>query len=191
MARIPSHRTSLILDDQDEGDRQILDRQRAAAREAGRGGRDRAGSTSGRADLESAYDEGAQEAAGGQEPGRKGGAPTSAPSPGSRGRKGKSAGGGIPAPTLKPPRSLGAKDLGGFALGLIVQALVVSYIRYGKAGPKGWLSAKFLNKPIQGEDLEHENRKDANNGVDPEPSGRGANGEEPAEGHLDPNDPII
>jgi hypothetical protein len=77
------------------------------------------------------------------------------------------------------------KDLGGFALGLVLHALVVSYIRYGKAGPRGWLSAKFLNSPIQGDDLEKENRKSQNNGVDPAPSGRGPNGEVPAEGHMD------
>ncbi|MEU0788035.1 hypothetical protein ABZ341_41715 [Streptomyces sp. NPDC006173] len=195
MARVQSHRTSLILDDEDAEDRKILDRQRKAAREAGRTGRDRAGSTSGRVDLESAFDEGAREPApsAGGKPGRKGGAPTSAPSPGSRGRKGgKGAGiGSIPTPTLKPPKSVTSKDMGGFALGLVLQALVVSYIRYGKAGPKSWLSAKFLNKPIQGDDLEKQNRKDSNNGVDPAPSGRGPNGEVPAEGHMDDNTEIM
>jgi hypothetical protein len=48
--------------------------------------------------------------------------------------------------------------MGGFALGLVLYALTVSFIRYGAKGPTGWLSAKFLNKPIQGEDLERENK---------------------------------
>lgn len=108
----------------------------------------------------------------GTAPGPKGGAPTSAPSPGARPwqtgpRKGKAAKGpsvgatvgGIPRPTLRPPRTpVGGKDWAGFGLGLVLHALIVSYIRYGKAGPKGWLSAKFLNQPIQGDDLQRENR---------------------------------
>jgi hypothetical protein len=195
-----SHRTSLVLDDDDEEDRKILERQRAAARDAGKSGRDRAGSTAGRADLESAFDEGARGTASpsvGTGPGTGGATKKSAPAPGSKGRtsKGPSVGatvGSIPRPTLRPPRTpVGGKDWAGFALGLVLHALVVSYIRYGKAGPKGWLAAKFLNKPIQGDDLEHENRKDQNNGVDPKPSGHGANGELPAEGHLDPSMPIM
>ena len=64
----------------------------------------------------------------------------------------------MPGPRFIPPRSTNPRDWGGFAFGLIVHALVMSYIRYGKEGPKGWLRAKFLNKPIQGEDLERENR---------------------------------
>lgn len=142
-------------------------------------------------------------------PGQTGGAPTSAPSPGTRPwktgpKKGKAApaakgkgavrttAASIPKPTLRPPRSaVGGKDWAGFALGLVLHALVVSYIRYGKAGPKGWMKAKFLNSPIQGDDLESQNRKDANGGVDPKPSGRGPNGEIPAEGHMDENTEIM
>jgi len=202
MARVQSHRTSLILDDEDEEDRKIIARQRAAARDAGKTGRDRAGSTSGRADLESAYDEGAAEAAApsaeeGQGTDGAKNESASAPTPAGKGRVRRAAGAtagavkAMPAPTLKPPKSVSAKDMGGFALGLVLHALVVSYIRYGKAGPKGWLSAKFLNKPIQGEDLARENRKDENNGVDPTPSGRGPNGEKPAEGHMDNNTKIM
>jgi hypothetical protein len=54
--------TGLELDDTDPDDRKILDRQRAAARNAGSAGDDRAGATRGRPDLEAAYDEGAAEA---------------------------------------------------------------------------------------------------------------------------------
>lgn len=63
----------------------------------------------------------------------------------------------VPTPTLTPPRRIKAADMGGFAFGLVLYALTVSYIRYGAKGPTGWLSAKFLNRPIQGEDLEREN----------------------------------
>jgi hypothetical protein len=201
MAKHQSHRSSLILDDDDEEDRQIIERQRTAARDAGRTGRDRAGSTSGRADLESAFDEGAQEAATPVETGaetggaKTKGAPASAPKGKGKARRAVDGAVGtvkaMPSPTLTPPKSVSPKDLGGFALGLVLHALVVSYIRYGKAGPKGWLKAKFLNDPIQGDDLESQNRKDSNNGVDPAPSGRGPNGEIPAEGHMDDNTKIM
>ncbi len=161
--------TGLELDEDDPEDRKILDRQRAAARDAGRSGAERAGSTRGRADLEAAYDAGAGEAAAGGTSTEGGAEQETATAPRSGGRSGRSGtgrkgrgggkgGGSIPGPRLIPPRSLDAKDWGGFAFGLIVHALVVSYIRYGKEGPKGWLRAKFLNKPIQGEDLERENR---------------------------------
>lgn len=49
--------------------------------------------------------------------------------------------------TLTPPRKLSGGDLGGFLGGLFVYALVLNFIRYGKAGPTAWLSAKFLNRP--------------------------------------------
>lgn len=193
-----SHGTGVELDDTDPEDRKILARQRAAARDAGKRGADRAGSTGGRADLESAFDEGAAPAAPVDTGSGAGDATnTSAAAPGSKGRSSRKSSGGrgigaIPNPTLRPPRTpFGGKDWAGFALGLVLHALVVSYIRYGKDGPKGWLAAKFLNKPIQGDDLERENRKDKNGGVDPSPSGRGPDGEKPAEGHLDPSQPII
>jgi hypothetical protein len=181
--------TGLELDEDDPEDRKILDRQRAVAKTAGSNGDDRAGSTRGRADLEQHYDAGAAEAAAPAAPAAaKAGKPAA-------GRGSKSGGGGgfgsLPKPTLKPPRRPTSKDMGGFAFGLLIHALVVSYIRYGAAGPKGWLSAKFLNKPIQGDDLEKQNRKDQNNGVDPTPSGRGPNGEVPAEGHMDDNTEIM
>lgn len=197
--------TGLELDEAVPDDRKILERQRDAARQAGREGADRAGTTKGRADLESAYDEGTSEAAAPSSEGTGGGgsstgkpsAPARSGRSGSRsggggkGRKGSGGGGGLLRPTLQPPRSpVGGKDWAGFTLGLVLHALVVSYIRYGKEGPKGWLKAKFLNKPIQG-DLERESRKDEHNGVDPTPSGRGPNGEVPAEGHMDDNTQIM
>lgn len=161
MAKIQSSRTGLELDESNADDRKILDRQRAAAREAGRSGGDRAGTTRGRADLESAYDAGVVETS----------APTTPVAPAAArpvtarkgagakgGGRGGKRGGSMPGPRFIPPRSTNPRDWGGFAFGLIVHALVMSYIRYGKEGPKGWLRAKFLNKPIQGEDLERENR---------------------------------
>lgn len=193
--------TGLELDEADPDDRKILERQRAAARDAGKSGADRAGTARGRADLESAYDEGAGEAAAPSSEGTGGGggstgkpsAPARSGRSGSGSSKGRSSSGsGLIRPTLQPPRSaVGGKDWAGFTLGLVIYALVVSYIRYGSDGPKGWLKAKFLNKPIQGDDLERQNRKDENNGVDPKPSGRGPNGEVPAEGHMDDNTQIM
>jgi hypothetical protein len=52
------------------------------------------------------------------------------------------------SPTLSPPSR--ARDAGGFAFGLLVYTAAITYIRYGPKGWTGWLSAKFLNKPIQG-----------------------------------------
>lgn len=52
------------------------------------------------------------------------------------------------APTLKPPTR--ARDAGGLAFGLLLYTAVITYIRYGAEGWTGWLSAKFLNKPLQG-----------------------------------------
>jgi hypothetical protein len=189
--------TGLVLDEDDPDDAKILKRQRAVARKAGVAGDDRATTTRGRADLERAYDEGAAATAASSAPA----SPVSpAPTPGksaagkpAAGRGGRGGGrASMPAPTLTPPKSLtSGRDLSGFALGLVLYALSVAYLRYGPSGPKSWMKAKFLNKPMQGDDLERDNRKDENNGVDPAPSGRGPHGEKPAEGHLDPNDTII
>ena len=185
--------TGLVLDEDNPEDSKILKRQRAAARKAGAEGGDRASTTRGRADLEQHYDEGAAASAAPSAPAAP--APAKAGKPaGGRGSKSgglKGAVGAVPTPTLKPPRSVKGKDVGGFALGLVLHALVVSYIRYGKDGPKGWLKAKFLNDPIGEDDLGAQNRKDENNGVDPKPSGRGPNGEVPAEGHMDDNTKIM
>lgn len=43
-----------------------------------------------------------------------------------------------------------AHDTGGLLFGLIVYSLVINGIRYGMPGVKGWLSAKFVNRPVQG-----------------------------------------
>lgn len=39
-------------------------------------------------------------------------------------------------------------EAGGFALGLLAWALAVNYLRYGPAGVKGWVAAKFANRPF-------------------------------------------
>lgn len=61
---------------------------------------------------------------------------------------GKSAGDAFKSATLTPPRRLSAKDTSGFLFGLVLYAIALSGIKYGVDGPKGWLSAKFLNKPM-------------------------------------------
>lgn len=50
--------------------------------------------------------------------------------------------------TLTPPSRLSAKDASGFAFGLIAYAIVLAGIKYGPAGVRGWISAKFVNKPM-------------------------------------------
>lgn len=50
--------------------------------------------------------------------------------------------------TLTPPKKLSAGDASGFAFGLIAYALFINYIRYGPAGVRGWIAAKFINKPL-------------------------------------------
>jgi hypothetical protein len=55
----------------------------------------------------------------------------------------------LPSPsslTLTPPRRLNGGDLAGFVGGLVAYTLVLNYIRFGPAGVKGWLSAKFFNR---------------------------------------------
>lgn len=78
-----------------------------------------------------------------------------APPPKSRGRRAFDA-------TRKPswggkwqtfkPRDLRRRptraDAGGFVGGLMLYTVVIIYIRYGPAGWKGWLKAKFLNQPM-------------------------------------------
>lgn len=173
--------TGLELDDTDPEDRKIMARQRDAARQSGRTGGDRSGTSRGRADLASAYDEGAAEAAAPSAPAAASSKPGAAAAKGSKGGRSpaaavKATAKDLPIPRLRPPRTASAKDAGGFLLGLVLHALVVSYIRYGSEGPTGWMKAKFLNKPLQGEDLEPP---------------KGPNGEEAAEGQIDPNKPII
>lgn len=123
-----------------------MTRQRKAAHAAGRAGQDRDAVTQGRTDLQQAYDEGAaaveddqdQEAGPGR--GRRAvDALNKAGGPLSRGSW---------SPTLHAPAR--ARDAGGLLAGLLLYTAAITYIRYGAAGWKGWLSAKFLNKPMQG-----------------------------------------
>ena len=51
--------------------------------------------------------------------------------------------------TLTPPKRLGSGDLGGFLAGLLAYALVLNYLRGGPEGVKGWVGAKFLNRPYE------------------------------------------
>lgn len=66
--------------------------------------------------------------------------------PGQLGSLGKDAADKV---TLTPPKKLSAGDASGFAFGLIAYALFINYIRYGPAGVRGWIAAKFINKPLQ------------------------------------------
>lgn len=52
------------------------------------------------------------------------------------------------APTLRPPRHLSASEGTGFAAGLVLYTLALNYLRHGWPGVTGWLSAKFLNRPM-------------------------------------------
>jgi hypothetical protein len=141
---LTSSRSGLVLDPADPGDAKLIARQVAAARQAGANGGDRAGIDQSRPDLLAAFDEGAGK--------------TPAPGPGRGAKAGKAAakaGRGAAGalskgswkPTLAPGR---ARDAGGLLAGLLLYTGVSVYIRYGTAGWKGWLSAKFLNKPLQG-----------------------------------------
>lgn len=183
-------KTGIVLDDADPDDRKILAKQREAARQAGRDGGDREGTAGGRADLESAYDEGAAEGAEPTDsaPAAAPAAKAAAPAGKTSGNGRKSSGGrtGVLKPGLRIPRTASAKDAGGFAFGLLLYAITVSYIRYGATGPKGWLSAKFLNRPLQGDDL-----APIAPGATQPGTGRGPNGETSAEGNLDPTKPIV
>lgn len=144
------------LDPNDPEDRKIIARQVRVARAAGREGRDRAGSTRGRADLEAAYDEGAANAAAPAED-----VTDEQPAQASAARRGWDKTAGFrqmgpgwesvrPAAPWKPP--LHMSDAGGFLAGLALYTVVIIYIRYGPSGWTGWLSAKFLNRPIDSAD---------------------------------------
>lgn len=65
-------------------------------------------------------------------------------------KAGRSVSQAVKSATLTPPRRLSGKDASGFMFGLVLYALALSAIKYGTAGPKGWLSAKFLNKVTLG-----------------------------------------
>jgi hypothetical protein len=148
--------TGVHLDPKDPVDAPIIARQVAAARQSGREGRDRARTTRGRADLEAAYDEGASEPEqdakpapakrSGSRPAARGGGRR----PGARGSGGRGAkwASGSWRPTLTPPRRV--HDAGGLLVGMALYTVTITYLRYGPAGWKGWLAAKFLNRPMQG-----------------------------------------
>lgn len=136
--------TGLQLDASDPGDARIMRRQQSAARTAGRQRQSRDRVTRGRTDLEQAYDAGADEDEQDEPAADTGGRSVrkslnSAGAPLSRGSW---------SPTLRPPTR--ARDAGGLLAGLLLYTGAIVYIRYGPAGWKGWLSAKFLNKPMQG-----------------------------------------
>jgi len=81
---------------------------------------------------------------------------------------------------LTPPRRLTARDGAGFLGGLLLYVLGLNYLRHGPEGVKGWLGAKFLNRPYVAEsDVERDDDVDER---DRKPSpwpdhlfGRGAN----------------
>lgn len=50
--------------------------------------------------------------------------------------------------TLTPPKRLSVGDSSGFLFGLVIYALALNGIKHGPPGIKGWLAAKFLNKPM-------------------------------------------
>jgi hypothetical protein len=162
MAEAPAA-SGVHLDPNDPDDARIIARQVKAARQAGRDGRDRGRSTRGRADLEAAYDEGANEGSdeganeGSDEEDDEGGEPDGSPGRGARARAAASRGAKKSAaglsrgrwrPTLTPPTR--ARDAGGLLVGMALYTVAITYIRYGPAGWTGWLRAKFLNQPMQG-----------------------------------------
>lgn len=155
--------SSVQLDPADPEDRKIIARQVKAARQAGRDGRDRAGSTRGRADLETAFDEGAAEAAvaapaatpaATPSPGKGPASPAPAGKPGGPGAGNRfrelGPGWGSFKPTSPARLPTRVQDAGGFLTGLALYTVVIIYVRYGPEGWKGWLAAKFLNQPMDG-----------------------------------------
>jgi hypothetical protein len=58
----------------------------------------------------------------------------------------------VPTTIRKAPATAGAVvgSAGGFTLGLILYGLVISGVKYGTAGIKGYLSAKLFNKVLAG-----------------------------------------
>jgi hypothetical protein len=139
--------SSVQLDPGDAEDRKIIARQVKAARQAGRDGRDRAGSTRGRVDLEQAFDAGASEAEAAVS--APAATPAAAPAPGGRPASpapaGKSGGPGAwtrfrkmgpgwqsvkpTSPARLPTR---VQDAGGFLTGLALYTVVIIYVRYGQ-----------------------------------------------------------
>jgi hypothetical protein len=164
-------RDGVALDPSNPDDRRIIKRQQQAARQAGREGRDRGRTTRGRADLEAAYDQGAaaardengdqadEDQADGEESAPRsagarvkaaGGKAVGAAKTAAKGvnKAGKPLSKGRWRPTLRPPTRL--RDGGSLLTGALLYTAAITYIRYGPDGWKGWLAAKFLNKPMAG-----------------------------------------
>lgn len=80
--------------------------------------------------------------------GKGGGRAKPGPRSGGLGGALKAGGLDVGKPTLKLPGKPSAGDVSGFAFGLLLYVLALSYIKYGKDGPRAWLAAKFLNKPM-------------------------------------------
>lgn len=53
---------------------------------------------------------------------------------------------GLPKPTLHLGGSPSISDGGGFALGLVLYAIGLNYLRHGLPGVTAWIGAKFINK---------------------------------------------
>lgn len=146
--------TGLQLDPAVPGDAKIMDRQRKAAESAGAQGQNRKAVTRGRPDLAEAFDKGAAGTApaaaedDGQEQAEDDGQEQTDKGPNAGQKAGEFLSRGSWSPTLTPPSR--GRDAGGFAFGLLLYIGVITYLRYGPAGWTGWLSAKFLNKPLQG-----------------------------------------
>jgi hypothetical protein len=157
---VTSASSRVQLDPNDPTDRPIIARQVKVARAAGAEGQDRAAVTRGRPDLEAAFDEGAAEAASAVEPAKA--TPQQGPqkSAGRRAwdktRRFRKLGPGWSSVQPTSPARLPTRmsDAGGFLSGLALYTVVVIYIRYGPEGWKGWISAKFLNKPMDGGGVE-------------------------------------
>lgn len=165
-------RRRLKLDPSDPEDRRIIKRQQQAARQAGREGRDRTSSTRGRPDLEAAYDQGAAAARDEQDPdaesddqadedeaapGRAAQLKAGVRSAASKTRAGVNKAGaplskGSWRPSLKALTGgpIRAQDAGSLLTGALVYTAIITYIRYGPDGLKGWLAAKFVNRPMAG-----------------------------------------
>lgn len=139
------------LDPADSDDRRIIARQVKAARQAGREGRDRARSTRGRADLEAAYDEGAAPPAPDEDQDQDEDEDEDPDQPGRPARAWQALNRGNWS-SFKPSSPLTGhtrmQDASGLLTGVLLYTVVIVYVRYGAAGWKGWLSAKFLNKPM-------------------------------------------
>jgi hypothetical protein len=136
------------LDPSDPIDRPIIARQVRTARQAGREGRDRAKVTRGRPDLETAYDEGSAEGDDEGQEEQPGGQSTAARTHRREAWQQVNSGNWGSFKPRSPARPPSVRDAGGLLSGMLLYTVVIIYIRYGPAGWKGWLSAKFLNKPM-------------------------------------------